>query len=321
LSQILNTLLLIKSISAFLERIAFYTCDSSPGNARRIFFTMIAFQKIAVLAGGLLGGSIALAGAGSHRIVVWSRRPEATAQAFAMGIEATSDLSVAVRDADLLILCVPVGSMAGLLQHAIDAGLSSDCLITDVGSVKRLPHESLRPLLAKVGLRFIGSHPMAGGEKGGIEQARVDLFQNAACLLTNDEAVAKEECEAIEQFWQSLGCRTAWTDATEHDAIVARVSHFPHLLACVGAMVGLKNPALGQYGGGGLRDTTRVASGSPTMWAEILRENRDELLRVVRESQSELEVIANLLDSGDLLPVEAWLQEAKCRRDKIRLES
>ena len=280
---------------------------------------MIAFQKIAVLAGGLLGGSIALAGAGSHRIVVWSRRPEATAQASAMGIEATSDLSVAVRDADLLILCVPVGSMASLLQHAIEAGLSTNCLVTDVGSVKRLPHESLRPLLKKAGLRFIGSHPMAGGEKGGIEQARVDLFQNAACLLTNDEAVSKHECDALGKFWQSLGCRTAWTDAVEHDAIVARISHFPHLLSCVAAMVALKKPALSQYCGGGLRDTTRVAAGNPAMWTEILLENRDELLSVVNEAQRELEVITHLIEGGDPLAVEGWLMEAKNRRDGLTI--
>jgi prephenate dehydrogenase len=280
---------------------------------------MIAFQKIAILAGGLLGGSIALAGAGSHRIVVWSRRPEATAQASAMGIEATSDLSVAVRDADLLILCMPVGNMASLLQHAIEAGLSSNCLVTDVGSVKRLPHESLRPLLKNAGLRFIGSHPMAGGEKGGIEQARVNLFQNAACLLTNDEAVSKYECDALEEFWQSLGCRTAWTDAAEHDAIVARISHFPHLLSCVVAMVALKKPALSQYCGGGLRDTTRVAAGNPAMWTEILLENRDELLSVVNEAQRELEVIAHLIEGGDPLAVEGWLMEAKNRRDGLTI--
>lgn len=280
---------------------------------------MNAFHKIAVLGGGLLGGSIALAAARSHRVVVWSRRLDATAQALSMGMEATSDLSDAVRDVDLLIFCVPVGSMEGLLQQVIDAGLSRDCLITDVGSVKRLPHEKLRPLLQQSGFRFIGSHPMAGGEKGGIAHARADLFQNAACLLTNDEAVEKKDCVSLEQFWQSLGCRTAWTDAAEHDAIVARVSHFPHLLACVGATVALKKSSLGQYGGGGLRDTTRVASGNPGMWSEILQENRDELLRVVLEAQRELEVVANLLGNADSAAVEAWLNEAKRRRDDLRI--
>lgn len=286
-------------------------------NARRTFFLMSAFQKIAVLGGGLLGGSIALAVADRQRVVLWSRRSETTEQALSLGMEATSDLSEAVKNADLLILCVPVGSMASLLQQALAAGFSSECLITDVGSVKRLPHETLRPLLAEYGLRFIGSHPMAGGEKGGIAQARVGLFHNAACLLTNDEAVLVDACDALEEFWQSLGCRTAWTNAAEHDSIVARISHFPHLLSCVAAMVALKKPALSQYGGGGLRDTTRVAAGNPPMWTEILLENRDELLRVVHEAQREMEVIAHLIEGADPLAVEAWLTEAKYRRDGL----
>lgn len=278
---------------------------------------MIAFQKITVIGGGLLGGSIALACADRHRVVVWSRRSEATEQARALGMEATSDLSEAVRDTDLLILCVPVGHMATLLQQALLAGLPQDCLVTDVGSVKRLPHETLRPVMQGTGLRFIGSHPMAGGEKGGIDQARAELFQQAACLITNDEAVTGDAPAAIDRFWQSLGCRTAWCTAGEHDAIVARISHFPHLLACVGSMVALKKSSYGQYGGGGLRDTTRVAAGSPTLWAEILQENRDELLRVVREAQSELESIAQLLETADRSAVEGWLAEAKNLRDGL----
>lgn len=278
---------------------------------------MTPLHHITILGGGLLGGSLALACGAPYRAVLWSRRQESTSEALSLGIEATSDLAQAVGQADLLVLCVPVGSMAGLLQQAIDAGLPQQCLVTDVGSVKRQPHETLRPLLQSSGLRFIGSHPMAGGEKGGIAQARADLFQNAACLLTNDEAAPQTDCAAVEYFWKSMGCRTAWGTAAEHDAIVARVSHFPHLLASVGAAVGLKHPAYGQYCGGGLRDTTRVASGNPTMWAEILLENRDELLRVVREARTEMDTISHLLEAADFDAVEGWLSEAKKKRDGL----
>lgn len=278
---------------------------------------MTPLHHITILGGGLLGGSLALACQSPYRAVLWSRRQEATNEALSLGIDATSDLAQAVQQADLLVLCVPVGSMAGLLQQAIDAGLPGRCIITDVGSVKRQPHESLRPLLQSAGLHFIGSHPMAGGEKGGIAQARADLFQNAACLMTNDEAALQPDCDAVEQFWKTMGCRTAWGTASEHDAIVARVSHFPHLLASVGASVGLKHAGFGQYSGGGLRDTTRVASGNPAMWAEILLENRDELLRVVREAQREMETISHLLEAADFNAVEAWLAEAKKKRDGL----
>jgi len=278
---------------------------------------MSSLQKISVLGGGLLGGSLALSPAVGHKVTVWSRRAEAAAKARERGIVATTDLAEAVLDADLLILCVPVGSMAGLLQCAIGAGLPTDCLITDVGSVKRLPHETLRPVLRAAGLHFIGSHPMAGGEKGGIEHARADLYQGAACLLTNDENAPEHLCHALEMYWQALGCRTAWTTAEQHDAIVARVSHLPHALASIGAIVSLKDPAWGAYCGNGLRDTTRVAAGNPAMWAEILLENRDQVHHALQESLAEIHVLTRLLEQGNRPALEQWLDAAKRCRDGL----
>ena len=276
---------------------------------------MSALKHITILGGGLLGGSIALAQSSQHTFRVWSRRAASTHEALDLGLDATSDLADAVACADLLILSVPVGAMAPLLANAIAAGLPENCLITDVGSVKRLPHETLRPIVSAAGYDFIGSHPMAGGEKGGIAQARADLFLNAACLLTNDENVAAEKCQALEDFWQSLGCRTSWCSSAEHDALVARISHFPHLLACVGATVGLKNPELATFGGGGLRDTTRVAAGNPDMWAEILLENRDCLLETLHESLDEMKTVMKMLESADYPALQSWLCLAKSRRD------
>lgn len=278
---------------------------------------MNGFSKITVLGGGLLGGSIALAPVMAGRVCLWSRRVESTQAAQARGMVATSDLAEAVRQAELLILCVPVGSMAQLLQQSIAAGLPSTCLITDVGSVKRLPHQTLRPVLQQQGLRFVGSHPMAGGEKGGIDHARRDLFDGAACLLTNDEQQPDLVCQAVEHFWRELGCRTSWTSATEHDAIVARVSHFPHVLASVGAMIGLEKPEWGGFSGGGLRDTTRVAAGNPPMWAEILLENRDLVGELLQQARAEIETLSQLLQSQQTEALEAWLAEAKKRRDAL----
>lgn len=276
---------------------------------------MSALKHITILGGGLLGGSIALAQSSEHTFRVWSRRAASTQEALDLGLDATSDLADAVACADLLILSVPVGAMAPLLANAIAAGLPEKCLITDVGSVKRLPHDSLRPIVSAAGYDFIGSHPMAGGEKGGIAQARADLFLNAACLLTNDENVDAEKCQLLEEFWQALGCRTSWCSSAEHDAMVARISHFPHMLACIGATVGLKNPELATFGGGGLRDTTRVAAGNPDMWAEILLENRDCLLGNLHESLDEMKTVMQLLEAADFPALQSWLSRAKTRRD------
>lgn len=283
-----------------------------------VFFMNRNFQRISVLGGGLLGGSIALSLGSEKRVSLWFRKPAVVASARALGLtNATADLAEAVAGADLLILAVPVGAMPDLLEKAIEAGLPSDCLITDVGSVKQAPHESLAPVIGKSGNPFIGSHPMAGSEQNGLKAAREGLFENAACLLTNDSDASANLCTALEAFWKQLGCRTSWLGAAEHDALVARISHLPHVTAAATAKISLKDPAMGEFGGGGLRDTTRVASGNPVMWAEILTENREAIIPALRETIDELREILASLESPDQELVHRWLSEAKALRDTL----
>lgn len=283
-----------------------------------VFFMNRNFQRISVLGGGLLGGSIALSLGSEKHVTLWFRKPEAVSAALALGLShATDDLSEAVLGAELLILAVPVGAMPSLLEKAIEAGLPADCLVTDVGSVKQTPHDSLAPILEKSGNPFIGSHPMAGSEQNGLTAARRGLFDNAACLLTNDSSAPEDLCAALEDFWRLLGCRTTWLGAAEHDALVARISHLPHITAAATAKISLKDPALGKFGGGGLRDTTRVASGNPVMWAEILAENRLAVIPALHETIAELrEILASLESPGQEL-VQRWLSGAKELRDTL----
>jgi len=278
-----------------------------------------AFPNITILGGGLLGGSLALALTEARppvRVQLWVRRPETLDAARSMGIQnATGDLSESVSGADLLVLAVPVGSMATLVSQALDAGLPAGCLITDVGSVKRAPHQDIPPLLTGRNIDFIGSHPMAGSERGGLTAVNANLFRDAACLLTNDEHVPAPRAQALENFWQSIGCRTTWMDALSHDALVARISHLPHVIASGAARVCLKDPSKGDFGGGGLRDTTRVASGNPDMWSEILTENRSALLGPLRETIADLMEVLALLENADQEAVRQWLITAKSKRD------
>ena len=279
------------------------------------------FSNVTILGGGLLGGSLAMA-LGTlpepPRVRLWARRAVTVDAARALGIaDATCDLGAAVAQADLLVLAVPVGAMAELVAQAVAAGLPAGCLVTDVGSVKRGPHLVIPPLLAGSGRQFIGSHPMAGSERDGLAAASADLFQHAACLLTNDEQVPAPRAEALERFWQSVGCRTAWMSAGIHDALVARISHLPHIIAAGAAHVCLKYPSEGRFGGGGLRDTTRVASGQPDMWAEILIENRAALLDPLRETIADLGTILAHLENNRQQPARQWLATAKHQRDLL----
>lgn len=279
------------------------------------------FQNIAILGGGLLGGSLALALGGLENppdVRLWARKQETVEAARELGITgATGDLAEAVHGADLIVLAVPVGSMAALVTSALKAGLHDGCLITDVGSVKRVPHREIGPLLRGREIQFIGSHPMAGSERNGLAAVTANLFQNAACLLTNDEAAPAELTAALERFWKTIGCRTSWMSAAVHDELVARISHLPHLIAASAARVCLKDPAEGRFGGGGLRDTTRVAAGNPAMWAEIVTENREALIGPLRETIADLREILASLESGDQEQAREWLVTAKQRRDPL----
>jgi prephenate dehydrogenase len=277
------------------------------------------FTNVTILGGGLLGGSLALAltnTIGAPQVRLWVRRADTVEEAKSAGIpNTTCNLAEAVADADLVILAVPVGAMPGLVSAALSAGLQEGCLITDVGSVKQFPHQVIPPLLADTGIHFIGSHPMAGSEKTGITAAAADLFRNAACILTNDNQVAASEAAALDRFWQALGCRTAWMGAETHDALVARISHMPHIMSASAARVSLKDPAEGRFGGGGLRDTTRVAGGNTDMWAEILLENREAISTPLRETIEDLREILASLENGEQENVRQWLITAKERRD------
>jgi len=279
------------------------------------------FPTITILGGGLLGGSLALALAALNdppKVYLWVRNPETVKGAKALGINGvTTDLHEAVLNASLLILAVPVGAMEPLLTAALDAGLPPRCLITDVGSIKSMPHQKISHLLLSGEAYYIGSHPMAGSERNGLSAASAQLFNNAACLLTNDNAAPAESAAALDRFWKSVGCRTAWMSAAVHDELVARISHLPHLIAASAARVCLKDPSDGRFGGGGLRDTTRVAAGNPEMWTEIVTENREALVLPIKETIADLQEILTCLEKGDHKKTLEWLHVAKQQRDTL----
>jgi prephenate dehydrogenase len=279
------------------------------------------FPTITILGGGLLGGSLALAISAlenAPEVRLWARNPETVKTANDLGIAGvTCDLAAAVDGTSLVILAVPVGSMAALVTAALEAGLPDRCLITDVGSVKRVPHRQINPLLKDRQINFIGSHPMAGSERNGLSAVTSTLFKNAACLLTNDHAAPAEQAAALERFWKTIGCRTSWMSAAIHDELVARISHLPHIIAASAARVCLHDPGEGRFGGGGLRDTTRVAAGNPTMWAEIVTENREALIGPLKETIADLQEILSSLQSGNQEQARQWLATAKQRRDPL----
>jgi prephenate dehydrogenase len=278
-------------------------------------------NKIAVLGSGLLGGSIALAAQSRMQgvaAVLWGRREDSIREAKELGITyATTDLENAVSEADMIILATPVGAMLQILDSVSKIKNLKDIVITDVGSVKLTPRDTLEAVVQAAGGCYIGSHPMAGSEQAGIHAARANLFMGAACVMTNDFNHTEEKVTLLRDFWEALGCECYQTSSEEHDRVMARISHLPHLLASVGALVGLKYSEDRKFAGNGLRDTTRVASGHPAMWAEILLRNRGAIKEPIEEAIGHLRDVLAFLEDSSEEQLERLLNDAKQHRDNL----
>jgi prephenate dehydrogenase len=279
-------------------------------------------KRVAILGAGLLGGSVALSAKKNFPntdVALWARNPDVAEDALALGILlASTDFAEVVSGADLVILATPVGAMSDLVRELINLRGDEEFLITDVGSVKRLTHQQIEPYLVGKKMSYIGSHPMAGSEKKGLSAASGDLLNGAACFLTTEDMGGNTAgLDLLEYFWTKLGCRIKKLSPEDHDYAVARISHFPHAMASIVAMVGLSFDDIGELAGGGLRDTTRVAAGDPELWTEIMLENRDALQRSLTESIAELARFQEILRTNNEVEMLDYLTEAKRRRDLI----
>jgi len=279
-------------------------------------------RQLTILGPGLLGGSLGLAARQrkvANRVVIWARRPDAADEAWKLGAadEATTDLAKAVHNADLVVLAVPIGAMEPLARQ-FAPHLAADCVITDVGSVKYPVVTALTHTLAGRA-QFVGAHPMAGSEQAGIEAARRDLFDKAVCILTPTPETDQPALERVFEFWSRIGCTVRTLSPTEHDEIIARVSHLPHVVAAAVVNVVCSDGAHPlNFVGPGFKDFSRIASGPPDMWTEICQQNRQEIGRALDAAIAELTKLRAALANNDPLELKALLKKAKHYRDELR---
>ena len=281
---------------------------------------MSPFSSVAILGPGLLGGSLLhdAKRLGWSDVRAWTRRREVAQQIQSARLAhlATTDLREAVRGADLIVLASPIGTYQQLIDQLMQTDLTPGVTITDVGSVKGPVVHGIGRQLADAGIAFVGGHPMAGSEAKGLDAARPFLFQDAACLLTPIASTPAESLQKVTAFWNTLGARVSSVDPDLHDSIMARISHVPHLAAAAIILAALReDPSIAQFAAGGLRDTTRVASGDPAMWEEILRENRAAVLLAGRDLHQKLGELLEFLENMDHQPLLAALEKAKHLRD------
>jgi prephenate dehydrogenase len=279
--------------------------------------------KLVVIGVGLVGGSFALAlkKARVVRHVVGvgrSRKNLATARGMRIIDEASTDAARAVRDADLVLLAVPVGQMAQIMAH-IAPHVPAHAIITDGGSTKQDVVACARRFLGRHFARFVPAHPIAGTEKSGAAAAFAGLYSGRSVIITPQPETAAQALRLVRAAWQHCGARIVQLDAREHDAIFAAVSHLPHMLAftLVNALARRPNArALFGFAGGGLRDTVRIAGSSPEMWRDICIANREALLVALDEFEEELEGVRSAIESGDGASLERLFERARAARAK-----
>jgi prephenate dehydrogenase len=274
-----------------------------------------AFERIAIVGLGLLGGSVALA-AKSRRIaetvVGVTRRAQTLEAALRDGAvdRAGSDLAEGVRGAELVVLATPVFAMAETLRKAAPH-LGPGALVTDVGSVKGLLAESL-PGILPAGVSYLGSHPMAGSHETGFAHARADLFEGATCIVTPTAGIPRAQVERLAGFWSALGGIVLERDPAAHDAEVGWVSHVPHAVAFAFAQaLGAASPGAREVRGSGFRDFTRIAWSDPGLWADILVSNREAVAAPLREVAERIAQLARMVEQGDVGKTEEFIAAAR----------
>ncbi len=267
----------------------------------------ILFERIALIGIGLIGSSIArdIKELGLAREVVVSTRREETlkrAEELKLGTSYTVSVADAVRDADLIIVSVPVGASEEVAKQ-IAPHLKAGAIVTDVGSTKASVIAQMVPHMPEH-VHFIPGHPLAGTEKSGPDAGFAGLFRDRWCIFTPLPGTDAEALDRLKGFWLALGSRVDEMDPEHHDKVLAIVSHLPHIIAynIVGTADDLSTVTESEvikYSASGFRDFTRLAASDPTMWRDICLHNKDAILEMLARFSEDLAYLQRAIRWGE----------------------
>jgi len=262
-------------------------------------------EKVLIVGLGLIGGSLAAAlrDLDKHQVWGFDADPQSMAQAVEQGIidTAVSDLPQAVRDADIVVLAVPVKAIAELIKQ-IAPYLGSNTILTDVGSVKGHIVDTSYKVFGQPPAGFIPGHPIAGSERSGIGAVQRDLFVDHKYIITPLPESNPQAMDVLAELWRSVGSDILTMDVARHDTVLAATSHLPHILAfsLVDTLASdAENKDIFRYAAGGFRDFTRVSGSDPTMWHDVLVTNRDACLKTLDQFTDGLQLMRQAIADGD----------------------
>ncbi len=286
---------------------------------------MSQIKTVAIIGVGLIGGSLGLALKKSRavgKVIGIGRHPEKLKKAKQLKAidEFTTDFQGGVKDADLVVICTPVGLIAPTIKRILPA-LKKGCIVTDVGSVKAPVVEMAEKILRTKRINFIGGHPMAGSEQAGIRYAQSSLFRNAAWILTPGSHTSLKELALLHHLLSLTGAKVILLDPKKHDHIVSVTSHLPHLLATslvnYLAAQNRRNKNTINLTAGGFRDMTRIVSSSPGIWADIALMNKQEIIKALAEFNHFTNNLIRTLKANKKKQVFNFFAQAKQIRDRM----
>ena len=281
-------------------------------------------QTVCIIGTGLIGGSLALAlkRSGFCQSIVGAGRTESTLKkALELGVvdRYETDFSLAVKDADIVVVAVPLSAMKNVFEQIAPA-LSSTAVVTDAGSAKQTVIKDAEVVFGETSNRFVAGHPISGTEKSGVTAAFAELYENRKVILTPTDNTDKDAAKLVTEMWRATGAEVESMSAEHHDMVLAGTSHLPHVLAfglvdCLNSLEDVDE--IFRFAAGGFRDFTRIASSDPVMWRDICLSNRDDILSMMKKYEQQLQMITSALQDSDGDALIKIFERAKQARDQF----
>ncbi len=281
-------------------------------------------QTVCIIGTGLIGGSLALAlkKSGFCQRIVGAGRTEVTLKkALELGVvdHYETDFSLAVKEADIVVVAVPLSAMKNVFEKIAPA-LSATAVVTDAGSAKQSVIKDAEAAFGEAANRFVAGHPISGTEKSGVTAAFTELYENRKVILTPTDNTDAAAVTLVSEMWQAAGAEVESMDAEHHDMVLAGTSHLPHVLAfglvdCLNSLEDVDE--IFRFAAGGFRDFTRIASSDPVMWRDICLSNRKDILAMMNKYQGQLQTISSALENNDGEALIEIFARAKKARDQF----
>ena len=281
-------------------------------------------RRLCIIGVGLIGGSLARAlrrARAVQEVVGYGRSTANLTEAVRLGVidGAEASIAAAARNADMVVVAVPIGTTREVLAAVADA-LMPDAIVTDVGSTKVSVIEDARATLGDRFAAFVPGHPIAGRERSGVAASTFDLFDGRRVILTPEPETSTHATARVRDMWTHVGAQVSTMNAAEHDRVLAASSHLPHALAyaLVDMIVRLdEHRAIFDCAGGGFRDFTRIAASDPTMWRDIFLANRKELVALLGQYRDDLDAMIDAIEDEDGQWLWETLERAKRAREQL----